>query len=47
MAALFWSAACLEKQSGVLEEEVTTRVTRQSRAEPQVRDHCRSNVTNE
>ena len=36
-----------EKGSGVLEGEVETRVTRQNRAEPQERDHCRSNVTND
>ena len=41
MAALSESAAGLGKRSEVLAGEAATRVTRQSRAEPPVRDHRR------
>jgi hypothetical protein len=47
MAVLLGSAACFEKESGVLEGVARARITRQSRAEPPVRDHRRSGVTNE
>ena len=39
MAALFVSAACVEKGSGVLEGVAKSRIARSNRALPQVRDH--------
>ena len=47
MAALDVSAALFEKGSGVLVGVAESRVARNNRAEPQVRDHRRSGVTNE
>ena len=45
MAGLSGSAAVSEKEIGVLEGVAMARITRQNRAEPQLRDHRRSGVT--
>ena len=47
MAVLLGSAASSERESGVLAGVARTRITRQSRAEPPVREHRRSGVTKE